>query len=164
MRLVFPPCVRRVHSIFREFFAQCMPFGAGVSMASSPSPRRSTAVNLTPSHPLVHPQSPPVQAAVPPDMGGTRLQRGSDEGEDDRALSEQSTRRADYARPIFECCICMEEVPMDSITHPVTALFDEYEFIVLCPACNAAKGKGKAGGTQGGTCRPQIRTLRRLIM
>lgn len=143
-----------------------MPFGADVSIANPPSPWRSTALNLTPSHPLVH---LPLQAAVPPDVGGTRLLRGSDEESDDRALSDQSIGRANHAQPKFECCICMKEIPTDSITPPdscghVAGLFDEYEVIGLCPACNAAKGKGKASGTQGGTCRPQVWTLQRLIM
>ena|SRR5947208_1349172 len=145
-----------------------MPFGADISTINPPSPRRITAVNVTPSHPRVHPQSLlPIQAAVPPDIGGTRLQRGPDE--DDRALSEQNTERANRAPPMLECCICMEGVPTDSIIHPdsrrpVATLFDEYEFIILCPACTATKGKGKASGTQTGTCHPQIRALRRLIM
>ena len=162
----FSPCMRRLFDIERFFF-QCMPSSVDVSMANLPSPWRSTADNLTPRHPLVHPQSLHVQASMPPDIGSTRLQHGSDE--DDCALSEQSTGRDDRNRPTYECCICLEGIPVDSFAYPdsrghVAALFDEYEFIVLCPACNATKCKEKAGGTHGGTCRPQIRTLRWLIM
>lgn len=63
----------------------------------------------------------------------------------------------------------MERIPVDSIAHPdsrghVAALLDEYEFIILCPACNATKYNEKAGGTQGGMCRPQIQTRWWLIM
>ena len=159
----------RVASLFNveRGFSQCMPVAADISMVNPPSPRRISAVNVAPSHPRLHPQSLLVQAAVPPDIEGTRLQQGPDE--DDRALSEQSTGRTNRARPMFECCICMEELPADSIIHPdsrgpATTLFDEYEFIILCPACNATKGKGKASGTRSGTCHPQIRALRRLIL
>ena len=161
-----PVYVASVFNIERAF-SQCMPFGADIPMVNPPSPRRTTAINVTPSHPRLHPQSLPVQAAVPPNIEGTHLQRGTDW--DDRALSEQSTERANRVRPMLECCICMEELPMGSIIHPdshgpVATPFDEYGFIILCPACNATKGKGKASGTQSGTCHPQIRALRRLIM
>jgi hypothetical protein len=141
-------------NIERECFFQCVPFGADVSMVNPPSPWRSTVDNPTPRHPLMHPQSLHVQSSVPPDIGSTRFQYGSDE-DDDRAPSEQSTWSANGNRPTFECCICMEGIPVDSIAHPDSrghagALFDEYEFIILCPTCNAAKYKEKVGGTQGG--------------
>lgn len=154
-----PVYVASLFNIEREF-SQRMPFGADIPMVNPPSPRRTTAVNVTPSHPRLHPQSLPVQAAVPLDIEGTRLQRGPDR--DGGALSEQRTERASRARPKLECCICMEELPTDSIIHPdsrgpVATPFDEYEFVILCPACNATKGKGKASGTQSGTCQTQIR-------
>jgi hypothetical protein len=65
----------------------------------------------------------------------------------------------------FECGICMEEMPEDSIARPdpcehafcreclrehVTARLDEHRFPILCPTCIAGKGKGK--GAAGGTC------------
>jgi hypothetical protein len=149
-------------SILRVVFSQFVPFGADVSLVAPSSPWRTTADNFTSRHPLVHPQPFHVKAAVPPDIGITRLRHGSDE--DDRALREQSTGRTNRDRPMFECCICTEEIPVDSIEHPdsrrhLAALFDDYEFIILCPACNATNCE-----RAGGTCRPQIRTLRWLIM
>jgi hypothetical protein len=68
-------------------------------------------------------------------------------------------------RRLFECGICMEEMPDDSIARPdpcghafcreclrghVTARLDEHRFPILCPTCTAGKGKGK--GATSGTC------------
>ena len=69
---------------------------------------------------------------------------------------------ATTAQRFFECGICMEEMPDDSIARPdpcghdfcrdclrghVTARIDEHRFPILCPTCTAgSKGKGKAAG------------------
>jgi hypothetical protein len=68
-------------------------------------------------------------------------------------------------RRLFECGICMEEMPDDSIARPdpcghtfcreclrqhVTTRLDEHRFPILCPTCTAGKGKGKEAVS--GTC------------
>jgi len=80
------------------------------------------------------------------------------------ALSVQRTQLAKSAQRVFECSICMEEMPMDSIARidscghtfcreclrgHISARIDEHRFPVLCPTCTANNGneKGKAGGT-----------------
>ena|SRR6266850_316110 len=91
-----------------------------------------------------------------------RLQREFDE--EDRALSAQRTDLAKSAQRLFECSICMDEMPVDSIARVdtcghtfcreclrghVAARLDEHRFPILCPTCtaNKGKGKGKIGGT-----------------
>ena len=91
-----------------------------------------------------------------------RLQNEFDE--EDRALSAQRTKFAKSTQRLFECGICMEEMPDDSIARPdpcghvfcreclrehVTARLNEHRFPILCPTCTAGKGKGKeaTGGT-----------------
>ena len=98
-------------------------------------------------------------------MYALRLQREYDD--EDRALSVQRTQLAKSAQRLFECNICMEEMPVDSIARidscghtfcreclrgHVSARIDEHRFPVLCPTCTANKGKGK--GKAGGTYRP----------
>jgi hypothetical protein len=70
---------------------------------------------------------------------------------------------------LFECGVCMEEMPYDSVARPdpcghtfcrdclrghVTARLDERKFPILCPTCTADKSKGK--GVDGGTCRERM--------
>jgi hypothetical protein len=91
-----------------------------------------------------------------------RLQNEFDK--EDRSLSAQRAELAKSAQRLFECGICMEDMPDDSIARPdpcghtfcreclrrhVTARLDEHRFPILCPTCTASKGKGKeaAGGT-----------------
>ena len=95
-------------------------------------------------------------------MYAMRLQREFDE--EDRALSAQRTKLAQSSQRLFECSICMDEMPVDSIARidtcghafcreclrgHVAARLDEHRFPILCPTCtaNKGKGKGKAGGT-----------------
>jgi len=95
-------------------------------------------------------------------MYALRLQCEYDD--EDRALSVQRTQLAKSAQRVFECSICMEEMPMDSIARidscghtfcreclrgHISARIDEHRFPVLCPTCTANNGneKGKAGGT-----------------
>jgi len=94
-------------------------------------------------------------------MCALRLQREYDD--EDRALSVQRTQLAKSVQRLFECSICMEEMPVDSIARidscghtfcreclrgHVGARIDDHRFPVLCPTCiaNKGKGKGKAGG------------------
>jgi hypothetical protein len=87
-----------------------------------------------------------------------RLQNEYDK--EDRALSAQRTQLAKSTQRLFECGICMEEMPDDSIARPdpcghpfcreclrghVTARLDEHRFPILCPTCTVGKGKGKEG-------------------
>jgi hypothetical protein len=92
-----------------------------------------------------------------------RLQREFDE--ENPAFSAQRIELDSSAKRFFECGICMDEMPVDSIARidscghvfcreclrgHVTARLDERRFPILCPTCTAAKGKGK--GKIGGTC------------
>jgi hypothetical protein len=125
------------------------------AIINPPLSRRHPTISLTPSYPPVHSQSP--QAAAPSDWDSVlyamHLQREFDE--EYRAFSEQR---------LFECCICMEEMPVDSITRidscghtfcreclrgHITARLEERRFPILCPTCtaNKSKSRGKAGGT-----------------
>jgi Ring finger domain len=91
-----------------------------------------------------------------------RLQREFDA--EDRALTAQRTELSKSAQRLFECGICMDEMPEDSIARPdscghsfcreclrghVSARLEERRFPILCPTCTAGKGKGK--GVTGGT-------------
>jgi hypothetical protein len=83
---------------------------------------------------------------------------------EDRALSAQRAELVKFTQRLFECGICMDEMPHDSIARPdpcghtfcreclrghVTTRINEHRFPILCPTCTAGKGKGKeaAGGT-----------------
>ena len=83
---------------------------------------------------------------------------------EDRELSAEHIRLVETIRPVFECGICMEEMPEDSVARPdpclhafcrgcmyeyVSTRLEEHKFPILCPTCTADKGKGK--GTTGGT-------------
>ncbi|KAH9991339.1 hypothetical protein BJV77DRAFT_536913 [Russula vinacea] len=85
-----------------------------------------------------------------------RLQHEFDN--EDHALSAQRTELAKSAQRLFECGVCLEEMPYDSVASPdpcghtfcreclrgyVTARLDERKFPILCPTCTANKGKGK---------------------
>ena len=82
---------------------------------------------------------------------------------EDRALSAERIDLAKNIQPVFECGICMEEMPEDSVARPdpcrhafcrecmrgyVSARLEEHRFPILCPTCSADKGKGK--GVTGG--------------
>jgi hypothetical protein len=83
----------------------------------------------------------------------------------DRTFSAQRAKLSKSTQRLFECGICMEEMPNDSIARPdpcghafcreclrghVTARLNEHRFPILCPTCTAGKGKGKEAA--GGTC------------
>ena len=82
---------------------------------------------------------------------------------EDRALSAERIDLTKTIQPVFECGICMEEMPEDSVARPdpcrhafcrecmrgyVSARLEEHRFPILCPTCSADKGKGK--GVTGG--------------
>jgi hypothetical protein len=82
---------------------------------------------------------------------------------EDRALSAERINLTKTIQPVFECGICMEEMPEDSVARPdpcrhafcrdcmrghVSARLEEHRFPILCPTCIASKGKGK--GVTGG--------------
>jgi Ring finger domain len=92
-----------------------------------------------------------------------QLQREFDA--EDRALAAQRAELSKSLQHLFECGICMEEMPEDSKAcpdscgHPfcrdclrghVSARLEEHRFPILCPTCTAGKGKGK--GVTGGRC------------
>jgi hypothetical protein len=91
-----------------------------------------------------------------------RLQNEYDK--ENRAISAERAELAKTAQRWFECGICMENTPYDSIARPdpcghafcreclrghVIACLNEHRFPILCPTCAAGKGKGKeaAGST-----------------
>jgi Ring finger domain len=92
-----------------------------------------------------------------------RLQSEFDK--EDCALSAQRAKLAKSTQRLFECGICMEEMPDDSIARPdpcghafcreclrghVAARINEHRFPILCPTCTAGKMKGKEAA--GGMC------------
>ena len=96
-------------------------------------------------------------------MYAMRLQYEFDN--EDRELSAQRADLAKFTQRLFECGICLEEMPDDSVARPdscghtfcreclrghVAARINEHRFPVLCPSCTANKGKGH--GASGGTC------------
>ena len=140
------------------------------SSKASTSPPTSTSTFASSSagsgydHTLGRHGNPPTPPVDREDslMSALRLQCEYDD--EDRALSVQRTQLAKSAQRLFECGICMDEKPVDSIARidscghtfcreclcgHVSARIDEHRFPVLCPTCSAnnSKGKGKAGGT-----------------
>ena len=108
-----------------------------------------------------------------------RLQNEFDK--EDRALTTQRAELARSAQRLFECGICLEEMPEDSIARPdpcghtfcreclrghVTARLNEHRFPILCPTCTAGKGKGKSKGKEGagGTLRAESQLGYRLMI
>ena len=86
---------------------------------------------------------------------------------EDHAISAQPAELVTnkFAQRLFECGICMDEMPDDSIARPdpcghtfcreclrghVTTRLNEHRFPILCPTCTVGKGKGKEAA--GGTC------------
>jgi hypothetical protein len=89
-------------------------------------------------------------------LSALRLQREYDD--EDHALAAQLTELANPAQLVFQCGVCMEDMPEDSIARldpcghafcrqcllgHVTAHLGERRFPILCPTCTASKGKGK---------------------
>ena len=140
-------------SSFDPFSSTPIPFGPNSRSDGSSSSRV-----------LGHIDSPPTP---PSDLDQSILEAmwlQNEFDKEDRALSAQRTEFAESTQRLFECGICMEEMPDDSIARPdpcghafcrdclrghVDARLDEHRFPILCPTCTADKGKGKeaAGGT-----------------
>jgi len=135
-----------------------VPFASDNAKIDSPPPQQDATISNTPGDPLVNLQS--LQAAWPTDMDSIlyamRLQREFDE--ENPALSTQRIEVDSSAKCLFECGVCMDEMPVastariDSCGHVfcreclrghVTARLEERRFPILCPTCTAAKGKGK---------------------
>ncbi|KAI9453842.1 hypothetical protein BJY52DRAFT_1152884 [Lactarius psammicola] len=90
------------------------------------------------------------------DPGISRLQSEFDS--EDRALSAERIKLSQTVQKVFQCGICMEEMPEDSVARPdscghafcrecmrgyVSTRLEEHRFPILCPTCTAGKGKGK---------------------
>jgi hypothetical protein len=98
-------------------------------------------------------------------LSTTEARRLQNEFDTDRAISARLAELAKSPQRLFECGICMDEMPDDLIVRPdpcghtfcreclrghVTARLNEHRFPILCPTCTAGKGKGKEAA--GGTC------------
>jgi hypothetical protein len=148
--------------------------------SSIPRPSKAATSTLNPFGPdsrsagssssrlLGHLSKPPTQTP-PSDRDNSILNiietmRLQNEFNKDRAISAQHAEFAKSTQRLFECGICMDEMPDGSIVRPdpcghtfcreclrghVTARLSEHRFPILCPTCTAGKGKGKeaAGGT-----------------
>ncbi|KAI9437330.1 hypothetical protein H4582DRAFT_340280 [Lactarius indigo] len=83
---------------------------------------------------------------------------------EDRALSAERIRLFQTVQQVFECGICMEKMPEDSVARPdpcghafcrdcmrgyVSTCLEEHKFPILCPTCTAGKGKGMPEGVTG---------------
>ena len=130
------------------------PFGPDPRSAGSSSSRA-----------LGHLDKPPTP---PPDRGNSILEAMWLQNEFDKEDCVPSVQHAELAKStqrLFECGICIKEMPYDSIARPdpcghtfcreclrghVTARLSEHRFPILCPTCTAGKGKGKEA--VGGTC------------
>src|SRR6266850_1287985 len=144
------------------------PSSSRASTSTSTSTLASSSADSRSSRAYGHSGTLPTPRPTPPfdrEDGisyAMRLQRKFDE--EDRALSAQRTDLAKSAQRLFECSICMDEMPVDSIARVdtcghtfcreclrghVAARLDEHRFPILCPTCTANKGKGK--GKTGGT-------------
>lgn len=154
-------------SICWFFFRQGVPYGPGNAIFKSPSSPQIIAISRTPRDPPVHPQTP--QATAPKHNGSrpraVRPHRAFDE--EGRAPPAQRNELVESAQGLFECPICMDEIPanliarIDSCGHAfcreclrghVTARLDERRFPILCPTCTCPVTKGKGKGKIGGTC------------
>lgn len=122
-------------------FLQGMPLNPDYSMGNDPSPQRSTEIGLTSSSLSKHPHSG--QAAAPPD-------------ESSDSYTMNLLRASGLNIRPFRCSICMNNMPMDSISRndscghiycyeclrgQVTAHIDRHSFPILCPACTEGKEK-----------------------
>jgi hypothetical protein len=124
------------------------PFGP-----DSPSATKSSSGRA-----LGYPGSPPTPPSDLDDSIVYAMREQHEFNKEDRALSAQRAELAKSAQRLFECGICLEEMPDDSIARPdpcghtfcreclrghVSARLNEHRFPVLCPSCTADKGKGK---------------------
>ena len=157
---------------FDSSFAPPSQFSSSTRQSSTPSSSKASTSALNPFGPdsrsVVSSSSRVLGPPTPPSdrvdgiLEAMRLQNEFDK--EDRVLSAQRAELTKSAQRLFECGICMEEMPDDSVARPdpcghafcreclrghVTARLNEHRFPILCPTCTASKGKGKeaAGGT-----------------
>jgi RING-type zinc-finger len=142
------------------------------ALSNFPSAAKSHS-GRAPSHPdrasRALPPPPPPRPSDRDDslLYAMRLQHEFDK--EDRVLSAERAELSKFSQRLFECGVCMEEMPYDSVARPdpcghtfcrdclrghVTARLDERKFPILCPTCTADKSKGK--GVDGGTCRERM--------
>ena len=149
--------------------------------SSTPSSSKASTSNLSPFGPdsrsagsssslgLGRPGKPPTPPSHRDDSILEAMRLQNEFNKEDRALSAQRAELSKYAQRLFECGICMEEIPDDSIARPdpcghtfcreclhehVITRLNERRFPVICPSCAASNGKGK--GLAGGTCRNRM--------
>jgi Ring finger domain len=139
-------------------FLQAIPFDPDNTTINFPPLQQSTVTSTTPGDLPINPQL--LQEAWPTDIDSIlyamRLEHEFDE--ENFALSAQRPKLDNSSKRLFECGVCMDEIPVDSIVRinscghifclgclrgHVTARLDERRFPILCPTCTAAKGKGK---------------------
>jgi len=143
MRLVFTRYMRVTSN--QENFLQGIPLNPDYSMGNDPSLQLRTEISPSPCSLPKHPQSG--QAAVPPDNNRN-------------SYIMRLWRAFGWKKRPFRCSICMNNMPMDSISRNDscghiycyeclrgqvigTAHLDWHSFPILCPACTATKGKEK---------------------
>jgi Ring finger domain len=150
----------------RQFSSLTRPSSSKASTSTlNPFGLDSRSADSSSSHALGHLGMPPTPPFDRDDgiLEAMRLQNEFDK--EDRALSAQRADLTKSAQRLFECGICMEEMPDDSIARPdpcghafcreclrghITSRLNEHRFPILCPTCTVGKGKGKEAA--GGTC------------
>jgi hypothetical protein len=148
------------------FFRQGVPYGPGNAISKPPSSRQDIAISRTPRDLPVNPRSPQATASKHTESRShaVRLHRAVDEG---RATPAQRNELVESAQGLFECPICMDDIPanliarVDSCGHAfcreclrghIAVRLDERRFPILCPTCTCPVAKGKGKGKIGGTC------------
>jgi hypothetical protein len=153
---------RASHSRSKTFL-QAMPFDPDNTTIDFPPLQQNAIISTTPGDLPNNPQL--LQAAWPTDIDSIlyamRLEREFDE--ENLSLSAQRPKPDNSSKCLFECGVCFDEMPLDSIVQinscghifclgclrgHVTARLDERRFPILCPTCAAGKGKDK--GNIGG--------------
>jgi hypothetical protein len=162
---------------FDHSFAPPRQFSSLTRHSSIPPPSKASTFTLNPfgsdsrsacsssSRALSHLGKPPTPPSDTDDSILEALLLQNEFDKEDRTLSAQRTQLAKSAQQLFECGICMEDMPDDSIARPdpcghtfcreclrqhVTTRLNEHRFPILCPSCTA--GKGKAKEAAGGAC------------
>jgi hypothetical protein len=156
-----------IQSVFQKYldhsFAPPRQFSSLTRQSSTPSSSKASTSTLNPFGPdsrsagssssraSGHLGKPP----TPSDRDDSILEamRLQNKFYKDHALSVQRAELAKSTQRLFECGICMEEMPDDSIARPDpcghTFFYRTRHHAPQCPTCTAGKGKGKeaAGGT-----------------
>ena len=124
------------------------------------------------SRPHGHPGSPPTSPFNREDSTSHPILQLFNFDDEDPALPVQRAEPTKSAQRLFECSICMDEMPLGSIARidscghtfcreclrgHITARLDERRFPILCPTCTANKSKGK-GETGGNVSLPDSRS------